>query len=194
MEIRVTIAGGNARVETISALEDLWHDFQFFKQLAIEHDGSARTPTDRLIAKRYRRVALLTLLVYFEGVLNRWLAGLLPATEWVTLERKGLERKIEVIQRLLPDGSDSKPEVGQAKSLRNTLVHLKPGCDGELYDSISQALIEVTETSISAWLTDVGGQLHLERHPDTEAESRDLRRALGRSIPGSTGYTGTSNE
>jgi len=192
MEIRVTIgADGDTTVETISALEDLWHDFQFFKERAIEFDDPARTPTEHLIAKRYRRAALPALLVYLEGVLNNWLAGLLQESNWLKIERKCLELKIGAIQEHLAVGADSKPEVAEAKRLRNTLVHLKPGADGELYDKITQELVDATESSVSAWLTNVERLLGVQRHPNTEAESRELRDALGKTAPGTDGYTGT---
>ena len=194
MEIRVTIRDGTAKVETISALEDLWHDFQFFKERALELDEPERSPTDRLVAKRYRRAALLTLLVYFEGVLNRWLASMLPKAGWLTIERKYLEFKIDAIQKRLPNSGASKPQVAEAKNLRNTLVHLKPGADGELYDKITQELLDATEAGVSSWLGEVERLLGLKRHPDTEAESRELRQALGKTTPGSTGYTGRPTE
>jgi hypothetical protein len=195
MEIRVTIGeGGNPTIESISALEDLWHDFEFFKKRAVELDGQTKTPTDRLIAKRNRRVALLSLLVYFEGVLNRWLSEMLPAPEWLAIERKCVELKVEAIQQRLPSAPGSMPEIAEAKKLRNTLVHLKPGADGEIYDKITLQLLETTETSVSVWLSHVERLLGVERHPNTEAESRELREALGETVPGSAGYTGTSTE
>lgn len=195
MEIRVTIASdGNATVETISALEDLWHDFEFFKRQGIELDDPAKSPTDRLIAKRYRRAALLALLVYFEGVLNRWLADMLPASDWHAIERKCLELKIDAIQLRLPGRADLKPEITEAKRLRNTFVHLKPGADGELYDRITQELVDATEASMSAWLSEVERALGLKRHPNTEAESRELRQALGETRPESSGYTVSPKE
>ena len=194
MEIRVTIRDGNARVETISALEDLWHDFEFFRERAIEFDDPTGTPTDLLIAKRYRRAALLSLLIYVEGVINRWLASLLPEAEWVAIERKHLEFKMDAIQRRLPTGAESRPEVTEAKTLRNTLVHLKPGADGELYDKITQQFLNETERNVSAWLNEVERLLGLERHPNTEEESRVLRQALRGTSPETTGFTGRSTE
>ena len=58
MEIRVTINGGHARVETISALEDLWHDFEFFKAEASRFDQPDASANDRLTAKRHQRAVV----------------------------------------------------------------------------------------------------------------------------------------
>jgi hypothetical protein len=195
MEIRVTIGGdGNAKVETMSALEDLWHDFQFFKGQALECDEPTRTPMDHLIAKRYRRAALMALIVYLEGVLNHWLGSLLSESDLSKIDRKPLEVKIAAIQKHLNLGTGSRPAFVEARRLRNLLVHLKPGADGELYDKITQELLDSTEASVSEWLTDVERLLGVQRHPNTEAESRELRGALGTTLPGTEGYTGPKGQ
>jgi len=195
MEMRVDIApNGRVAVETISALEDLWHDFEYFRNRANELDDSASSPTDQLIAKRYRRAALLMLLIYFEGVLNQWLQHLLPTREWLRSERNCLELKIDAIQQRFPRVPGSPLDVKEAKRLRNMLVHLKPGSDGELYDKITQDLLCTAERDVSVWLIDAERQLGLKRHYNTELESRELRQALGETIEGTEGYTGVTEE
>ena len=98
------------------------------------------------------------------------------------------------MEQQLRQASVLRPQVADAKRLRNTLVHLKPGSDGELYDKITQEVVDTTEASVSAWLSDVERLLGLQRHPDTEHESQELRDALGGTVPGTEGYTGRKLE
>jgi hypothetical protein len=191
MQIRVTVApDGKTQVETISALEDLWHDHLFFRLRGSELDQPSATPTDRLVAKRYYRAALLTLVCYFEGVLNRWLKQLLGQSDWRKAERQRIEKKVDLIQSRSSGVQGCAPDIGGAKKLRNMLVHLKPGADGDLYDKINRELLQDAHKQIDAWLTEVGASLQLRRHPDTRAESRTFTEAIGTSIPQTEGYTG----
>ena len=193
MEIRVTIDGSRAQVETISILEDLWHDFEFFKSNALRLDQSDAPTSERLLAKRYQRAALLTLIFYLEGVVNHWLKELLADAEWKAVERKWcLELKIDKIQERLAAASEGAPEITEAKKIRNALVHLKPGSDLELYDKINVDLLEATERRIVTWLQATERALGIPRHPDTEADSKDLRDALGTTEPSTEGYSGRS--
>ena len=190
MEIRVTIApDGKTQIESISALEDLWHDYMFFRSRAVESDQPSGTLTDALLAKRYYRAALLSLICYFEGVLNRWLEQLLGETDWRHVERKCIEKKVEIIGSRVAS-VESSLDICTAKKLRNTLVHLKPGSDGELYDKIDLGLLDETEKQVTRWLTSVEASIGLTRHPDTRDASRNLTEALGSSEI--EGYTGQS--
>lgn len=191
MKIRVTVEpDGQSLVESISALEDLWHDFTYFEQQADKLDQGTAPPTDLLVAKRYRRAALLSLLCYLEGVINNWLKQIQPE-EWRRLKdsRESLESKVERIQALLPRGAGIPPDIRRAKKLRHTLVHLKPGFDEELYDGITAELLAEAKTNISNWLRTVETILSLKRHPDTRQESAAIRAALGTSNPALEGYT-----
>src|SRR5262249_11730996 len=153
MMMRFTVAvDGRTQVETISALEDLWHDFQFFKLRSSELDLSANSPADHLIAKRYRRVALLALVFYFEGVFDRWPKQLPPEADWIKKERQCMEKKVKEIQSRLPEGGTAKPEIADAKEIRDMLAHLKPGVDARLYDEITSELLDKTEASVTVWL------------------------------------------
>ena len=188
MEIRVTIApDGKTTIESISVLEDLWHDYLFFKSRAAELDQPSATLTDGLLLKRYYRAALLALVCYFEGVLNRWLEQLLAPAEWRQVERQCIEQKVELVQSLTPSVKGRAPDIGSAKKLRNTLVHLKPGVDGELYDRINRQLLDDTEGQVLSWFAAVETSTKLERHPDSRAASRTYSEALGTYV--AEGYT-----
>jgi len=189
MEIRVTVApDGKTEIESISALEDLWHDYLFFRSRAKELDQPSCTTTDGLDSKRYYRAALLALVCYFEGVLNRWLQHLLGEAEWRGVERQCIEKKVDLVDSRAAHGGGPVPDIAAAKGLRNTLVHLKPGADGEVYDKINRELLDETEEQVTRWLTAVEASTQLRRHPDTRAESWKFSDALGASI--SEAYTG----
>lgn len=126
MSLRILLKpDGSSHVESISILEDLWHDFQYFKRKATNVYQPNGPAQDLLTAKRYRRVALLTLVFYFEGVVNRYVAWLLPKNcEWLKLELEPLDRKIDIIQARLSAVVNT-PSTEIAKGLRDELVHFK---------------------------------------------------------------------
>jgi hypothetical protein len=182
MEITLTIPpnGQSIAVETISILEDLWHDYQFFRGQASMLDCPGFKPGDRLVAKRFRRAALLMLHSYREGVANRWLRGLRQDSERSTIERK----------RLIAAVKARTAAADRLKNIRDDIVHLTPGNDLKLYDEITDELLGEAEASITAWLDEVEVLIGVERHPNTREESRALRQALGEEIPESEGYSG----
>lgn len=191
MEIRVTIDHqGRTAIESISLLEDFWHDYTYFKSRASAFRETG-TPTDHFLAKRYRRAALLTLFCYFEGVINHWLKEILPPADWsrVNKSREPLHKKLERIQEFLASTVVSTPDLRDAKELRNDLAHFKPGLDGKVYDKVSHEMVEETESCLTQWLRTAGEQLDLRCHPDSRQESERLLNALGTPVAGSEGYT-----
>lgn len=72
---------------------------EFFKAEASRFDQPDASVNDRLTAKHHQRAALLMLVFYFEGVLNRWLQTLLSKAEFEAVERKPIEFKIEKISQ-----------------------------------------------------------------------------------------------
>lgn len=168
MRIRVNVGpDGETEVEAICLLEDLWCDYQFFKAKGDEAARASTKATDALLVKRYHRAALLLLVAYFESVIDHWLLGMLSKNK---LDKLSLEKKIAAIQLRLTTTCTG-PEINPAKQLRNKLVHLKPGVDGELYDEITGSLLEQAEESINAWFSVVESTLKLTRHPVTTRNS-----------------------
>ena len=64
---------GNVRAYAISHLEDLWHDYLYFKRQA---EAAFHQSSSLLLQKRYLRVAIVLLQAYLEGVVNRFCIGL----------------------------------------------------------------------------------------------------------------------
>src|SRR3972149_2253333 len=60
---------GDIEITHVSILEDLWHDYLYFKKQAKN--------SSTFLQKRYLRAALLVLISYLEGVTNRWFYNLL---------------------------------------------------------------------------------------------------------------------
>jgi hypothetical protein len=191
MPIRITVPlNGEVLVKTISALEDHWHDYLYFKVRGSELGRPSASAADHLVSKRYYRAALVTLVFYFEGVLNRWLMQILPNDEWERREKECIEKKVDLIRARMSEARPPTPDIHDAKELRNMLAHLKPGKDLEVYDNVALKLLEDTEEAITDWLSVVEGSLKLQRHSDTRLESRCFTDALGTIIPGSEGYSG----
>lgn len=194
MEIQILFSpSGKVRIETVSILEDLWHDFQFFKSQAANLEQATAPPQDALlVVKRYRRAALLMLVFYFEGVLNHWLKHLLGEPDWLAFEKKGppLGQKVKCIEERLAPQLGASVDIGEAKSLRDDLAHLKPGGDLKLFETMTESLLVETEKAITDWLNEVESRIGIERHPDTREASRPFREALGMSMPETEGYSG----
>lgn len=191
MEIRIlSDPQGNTRIETISALEDLWHDYVFFRDQAVELGKSASSATNQLIARRFSRAALLFLLCYFEGVVNSWLRETLGETIWLLHERKPLDAKVRELKKQLAS-RPGKPKLKEPKKLRDMLAHLKPGDDGTVHDQINSQVLSAAEKQIVRWFTTVEEVSSLRRHPDTRAESRRFTSDLGTPVAGSEGWTGS---
>jgi hypothetical protein len=191
MQIRVTIRNGSALVETVSVLEDLWHDFVYFKERAGHLNRPKASVSDRLRAKRYQRSAIVMLAFYFEGVVNRWLHLRLPPVDFIAIERKPLDVKIERLIALAGAGRKLNLKADAAKRLRNVLAHLKPGHDLALFDEVTTATVLSSESTLVGWLQEMEQVLGQSRHPHSEAESRSLRSALGHSVRDAEGDGGT---
>jgi hypothetical protein len=192
VQIRLLISPtGDTSVETVSIIEDLWHDYQFFKSQAADIEISPVTPDGEFVVKRYRRAALLMLVFYFEGVLNRWLRGILAEPDWLLMERKPIDKKVKCIEEKLAMLPAVGVDVSEAKGLRDAFAHLKPGGDLKLFEAVTKSLLEESEGAITRWLAEAEKVIGIERHPDTREVSRPLREALGFPSPGSEGYSGT---
>jgi hypothetical protein len=194
VQIRILISpSGDSQIETVSILEDLWHDYEFFKSQAANLEQQPTSPDELFLVKRYRRAALLMLVFYLEGVVNQWLKHLLGEPEWLSLERKPLEKKIRCIEERLTPRLNTGVDISEAKSIRDALAHLKPGGDLKLFEAVTETLLAESERAIASWLTEVEGRIGKERHPNTREASRPLREALGVELSESEGYSGVSS-
>jgi hypothetical protein len=194
MEIQVLFSpsGEEVRIETVSILEDLWHDFQFFKSQAANLVQATAPQHALFLVKRYRRAALLMLIFYFEGVLNHWLKHLLGESAWLAFEKKRppIGKKVKCIEEKLAPQLGTSVDIDEAKSVRDALAHLKPGGDLRLFEVITESLLVETEEAITGWLNEVERRIGIERHPDTREASRPFREALGMSTAETEGYSG----
>jgi len=191
VEIRILISpSGDATIETVSILEDLWHDYEFFKRQAANLEQRPTAPDELFLVKRYRRAALLMLIFYFEGVVNQWLKHLLSEPEWLTMEKRPLEKKVRCIEERVTSQPNTSVDINEAKSIRNALAHLKPGGDLKLFEAVTESLLAESEKAIASWLTEVEGRIGKERHPNTREASRPVREALGVELPEFEGYSG----
>ena len=169
----------NPSVKTISILEDYWHDYLHFKELATAENGNSE-----LRHRRYLRAAFLLLIAYTEGVVNQWWFSILKEegksqSEIDKFLRQHFPVKCNKLTRkasLIPQHTHV---IENAKRLRNDLVHLTIGNDARLFDGLSEELIDQTEAAITGWLDQTSTALGMERHPDTQKIGRELAKALG---------------
>jgi hypothetical protein len=176
VEIVITFDdNGTMIVHGISVLEELWEDYHFFRQLALE-----TSPQDNLILyKRYVRAALLALFNYLEGVLNKWVAQLDPSINLRSAQRA---RKLGIIrdaarQKLKQnraDGSRRNPsvewlEIGKTKELRNVISHLQPS-DNQfvMFQELTSESLFHEADSVITWIETIKKVLGFETHPNME--------------------------
>lgn len=185
MEIKIGVgADGEVEVTAMSMLEDLWHDYLHFKGKAEE----AGVNGSRFTCKRYLRVALVVLLAYLEGVVNQWCARLLKErgdsaeNQFKYLRHTCLDKKCEFLLRTIRPANAHNPtglSLSTSKELRNQIVHLKPGNDLKLFESISRDLVAETELKIASWLDSVALVLGQERHPSTKHAAQSFGTLIG---------------
>jgi hypothetical protein len=172
VEIHVTIApNADTTIETISILEDLWHDYLFFR------DSAAVAP-DLHTRKRFERAAFLSLMAYAEGVVNEWLSKRTPAHRWPSVERKRADEKVTLLMKHAP-GVVGQPVRKATRNLRNSLVHLDPSRNAKIYREVSPDLLAKSESTLLSWIAKMEVALGVERHPDTRKIGRDLADKLG---------------
>jgi hypothetical protein len=187
MELTIVIDsdGDSVEVKTISIVEDYWHDYLYFKAQA----DLALKEGSQLKNRRYLRAALLMFTAYLEGVVNNWC---------ISLQKRSGASKSTIdtfLRKSLPDKCDfltkeaskkvsgvSNPQMREVKRLRNSLVHLVPGKDADLFENVSEKILNNSESVIIPWLDAVGKIIGEERHPNTQDIGRQLAAALGISL------------
>lgn len=155
-------------VEHVSILEDLWHDYLFFKEQAQKTVGFEH--------KRYLRVSLLVFMAYLEGVVNHWCHNLFAEKGWsekkirAFIFEKKVHEKITALTNYVAKKNPSvrEPIIDAAKRLRNKLSHFQVGKDIEVFDSLTHALLTDTDQSVDEWLSVAEAALGEKRHPNTQ--------------------------
>jgi hypothetical protein len=180
-DIQITFnADGEITIHGISMLEELWDDYHFFKQQALE-----TSPQDNLILyKRYVRAALLALFNYLEGILNKWVVELEPSTNLRSLQTVD---KISIVsknirKKLKQDKSVGWLEISKTKYLRNAISHLKPGEDQfAMFQSLISESFFNDADRIIKWIEITKNVLGLETHPNMGKSISDFANELGLS-------------
>jgi len=173
LDVIITIGeNGSATIETVSILEDLWHDYLYFRDTAIK-------ATDLLPRKRFERAALMALIAYAEGVVNQWLCERTDPAKWSKTEKKRAYEKVTLLMQHAPRVRRV-PVEEATRTLRNALVHLDSSRNATVYQEISLTLLRRTEDELLVWLDEMEKALGAKRHPDTKVIGRSIASDLGR--------------
>lgn len=166
---------GSVEILTISILEDLWHDYSYFKVHATE---SSKKEEELFIMKRNQRAALMFLFAFFEGVVNRWLRYV-NSDIFELIERKPINYKCEKLVELLSDNKRSIPKINKAKKLRNDIVHLEEKREKYLYEKLNQNILDSTENSIMNWLNIMEEVVGIPKFENSKKADEALLSGLG---------------
>lgn len=170
--IRIRIAdGGIVKQETVSILEDLFHDYEHFVDLITELKQND-SESDVFLIKRYERTAFILLITYFEGVINRWLKSSLTEEQWKEISNKNTPTKIDrLIKNFRVEESD--PIIAE-RVIRNKLIHLDEKNNMQIYDQINLAFIKRTEQNINHWMEFMETRIGIPRHIDTRKLASEI--------------------
>jgi len=175
MQIEVTIGSdGNIAVLTVSTIEDLWHDYQYFRDAAT----AASSEEPAFEQKRFLRAALVLFVAHCAGVVDSWCRKQLPREAENSEQGENWIRHqcLEVKCKYLSDRANlaglQVPEFG-FKRLRNRIVHATDEKDLEIFRALSPSLLREAETDMTEWLDLIGGTLGYERFLSTRKEVED---------------------
>jgi hypothetical protein len=182
-KVHVEIApSGMTKMLCVSTTEDLWHDFEYFKQRANELNSFG----EDMLRRRYIRAAISAIYAYLEGVVNDWYAqisvrnGDSPESIKNYIRYTCLEKKCDFITRTVIQvdatfsslsgwvlKSDTSDGIAKPKDVRNAYSHPKPENDFELFNALSKISIHQLETTVVTWLDSAASALRFPRHIDT---------------------------
>jgi hypothetical protein len=187
-EIVVKISPDGKVVEmfTLNALEDLWHDYRYFKKRAEVYLAEGLP----LRHKRYLRAALLSLISYLEGVVSKWCISILVDDKKSNnqireffKDRKIMDRcKFLAQNAATKDPSAKDLSIQGIKRLRDKVVHdAGIGCNYKVFERLSLTSISEAERDIVEWLNLIGNLLGQEPHTSTE-NAADEFKSIGQII------------
>jgi len=171
--VEISPDGNVVDMLALNALEDLWHDYQYFKKRAEACLNEALL----LRHKRYLRAALLSLISYLEGVVSKWCICVLVDEKKSNNQIRKFLKKRKIMDRCnflgekaaTKDPSVKEPSIQRINRLRNKVVHdAGIGCNYKVFESLSLASISEAELNIAEWLDLIGNLLGQERHASTE--------------------------
>lgn len=176
---------GRFKAYALSVVEDLWHDFLFFEQQALNTSTDDRP----LLHKRFLRAALLCLFAYLEGVTHQWCYELtIREGGSNTKARARAGAKIEARCKDLTHvaagltATTIEFEFTRANYLRNKIVHEVGGeHDVELFSELTLEALQTLKSDMVRWLEWVGPAIGQKPHPDTD-RALDWLATLGDSV------------
>ena len=128
--------------------------------------------------QRFLRAALFLLFAYAESVVNGWLYRVLEKrnekSRFDALEMRSLDQKMDVLHDAISTGG-RKPNLTQAKRIRNLWVHTKPDSEVKAYEHLSVSTVEHAASELESWMSTMGtAALHFTSGPSCSSEKCGL--------------------
>ncbi|GEM_PF-4973537 len=173
IEVLIDNDSGDFSVLVKNTREDLFHDFQYFLEQAEKHDPMV--PEAMFLHARFLRVALLSLFAYAEAIVNGWLNALLEEKAvgvlFTRIQRDSLDKKIDLLNEL-GSAKVQKPNVNDARKIRNLFAHFTPTREEEAFSKLTMPAVKKAADELLRWITEMESTLNLKRHASSEELSR----------------------
>jgi hypothetical protein len=169
VQVEISNDTGKFEVLVMNIREDLLHDFEFFLDQAKACSGDEHET--RFKHQRFLRAALLTLFAYADAVANGWVKSVLENHQmgflYKRLQFDCLDKKIDFLNDAYSE-TGIRPNVKDAKEVRNLFVHFTPGRDAEAFEKLTLTVVENAKNEVDRWMAEMESMLGLTRHPNSE--------------------------
>ncbi|ERT61877.1 hypothetical protein [Megasphaera vaginalis (ex Srinivasan et al. 2021)] len=160
---------GEAAIMKASLTGELWADYQAFARLAAKRREKNRFHAEKA-ARRYERVASLSLFAFYETVLHRWLPHFAEQVDVQAFIDKPLAEKSRIVLlQVFPDAGKDQEFAHLWAILERYDLH-----NGAWLDALTgETLLDIAQ-SMDAFLSCIEQKSGLQRFPACEASTDTL--------------------
>lgn len=179
VELKINIEGDKIKkLEAISLIEDLRHDYEYFIDMASEAKNIIEE-------KRFLRAAYLTLNAYIEASINHlYTINLIDQGKTMDFIKRQLKKKnyfqkcTEIENNYLQKNILSDDEKKELREIRNKLVHFK-GEDLKVWDQLSLDKLKPQKDKHEFWLKKLREGMKVEEPNSDDTIFRLLLSGMG---------------